>query len=191
MMLINSDQDFQLELNKLGIKPINVTNDDVTSNITSNAQVIDIQRGRTPGRTEIPSELRKVIGSCALIDSAKDVAQAFGISESSISAYKVGATSTTNYHSPDPDLKKHIDSKRGEISDTARTKLLDALELITAEKVSGAKIKDIASIAKDMSAIIKNVEPNPLIGVQMNNQVVVYRPKMNDESDYDVITVNE
>jgi hypothetical protein len=41
-----------------------------------------------------------------------------------------------------------------------------------------------------MSGIIKNMEPNGP-SIQNNTQVVVYRPRMRDEDEFDVITVAE
>ncbi len=183
-MLITSSEEFNSELLRFSPNP-------TTELKAIELKVIDIQRGRPTGRTEVPMELRKIIGEEALVSSAKDVARAFDISPSSISAYKHGSTSTTSYNNPETELKDHIDNKRSEIADSAREKLKLALEEITSEKVSGAKIKDIASIAKDMSSVVRNMEPSPQIGLQQNNQVVIYRPKMHDEDLYDVITVNE
>jgi hypothetical protein len=67
---------------------------------------------------------------------------------------------------------------------------MSALDHITDENISGAKVKDIASIAKDMSVIVKNMEPNQPDKVQ-NTQVIIYKPRMRDEDEFDIITVNE
>jgi predicted transcriptional regulator len=153
-------------------------------------KVVDIKRGRG-NQLEIPHEIRALISEEVINGAkAKDVARTFGVSESSISAYKHDATSTTTYHEPDESLKKSNDGIRDQITDKARGRLMSALDAITDENISNAKVKDIASIAKDMSVIVKNMEPTVPVN-QNNTQVIIYKPRMRDEDEFDVITVNE
>lgn len=156
----------------------------------SSFKVVDIKRGRG-NVLEIPNEIRALVAEEAINGArAKDVSKSFGISESSISAYKHDATSTTTYDKPNDSLKKSNDSVRDVITDKARGRLMSALDAITDENISNAKVKDIASIAKDMSVIVKNMEPERTQNVQ-NTQVIIYKPRMRDEDEFDVITVNE
>ena len=175
-----TEKDFESELNKLCPQP------------KVDARVVDINRGRPVGRLEVPEEIRKTIAEEALTGelTGKELAIKHSISPSSISAYKVGATSTASYHQPDNQLKQSVDEVKSEITASARLKLMDALNEITPERISGAKIRDIAGIAKDMSAVLKNTEPVG-IGVQLNTQVLVYKPKMRNEDEFEVITVNQ
>lgn len=154
-------------------------------------KIIDINRGRTVGKTEVPNEIRKEIAEIALTSdlSGKEIAKEYNVSQSSVSAYKNGSTSTTSYHQRDTELNKHVNNVKSEISDNARNRLMMALNEITPDKIKDSKLKDVASIARDMSVVAKNMEP--LQGININNQVVVYRPKLRDEDDFDVITVNE
>lgn len=153
-------------------------------------KIVDIKRGRG-NQLEIPNEIRALVAEEAINGArAKDVSKSFGISESSISAYKHDATSTTTYDKPNDSLKKSNDSVRDVITDKARGRLMSALDAITDENISSAKVKDIASIAKDMSVIVKNMEPERAQNVQ-NTQVIIYKPRMRDEDEFDVITVNE
>lgn len=154
-------------------------------------KVVDIKRGR--GNTlEIPHEIRALVSEEVINGArAKDVSKAFGISESSISAYKNDATSTTTYDKPNDPLKESNQIVRDQITDKARGRLMSALDAITDENISNAKVKDIASIAKDMSVIVKNMEPNVPVDNSKNTQVIIYRPRMRDEDEFDVITVNE
>jgi hypothetical protein len=75
------------------------------------------------------------------------------------------------------------------VSSSARAKLTLALEHITSDKIKDAKVGTISQIAKDMSSIVRNLEPTAQNVT--NNQVIVYRPRQREEEDFEVITVNE
>jgi hypothetical protein len=176
MMIVN-DQEFEKELEKLNPTP-------------ETAEVKDIERGRGKGSTEVPDSLRKVIGENAILEGNGPTREAFGLSQSSISAYKNGATSTATYNEPNAGLKEHTDIVKEQISAHAKHKLLRALENITDDKLNGASLKTISGLARDMSAVVKNIEPQtitPGTGVQF----VFYSPKLRQESDYDVIAISD
>src|ERR1700694_506265 len=68
--------------------------------IVTPAKVVDIKRGRG-NQLEIPNEIRALVAEEVISGArAKDVSKSFGISESSISAYKHDATSTASYDNP-------------------------------------------------------------------------------------------
>ena len=188
---ILTDEQLNKELGKTVISNIEkaIINSDKFE-ITTPAKVVDIKRGRG-NQLEIPNEIRALVAEEVISGArAKDVSQIFGISQSSISAYKHDATSTASYDNPNQSLKKANDSVRDVISDRARSKLMCALDAITDENIGLAKVKDIASIAKDMSVIVKNMEENAPTN-QNNTQVIIFKPRMRDEDEFDIITVNE
>ncbi len=149
--------------------------------------IVSIERGRGNVK-EVPSELRKLISEDALKGiKAKELNEAFGISESSVSAYKNGSTSTSSYNEPDIELVKHNDKVREDIVTGARSKLLSALESITDEKLRDAKVRDAASVAKDMSAVIKNIEPQQNQSSQLNQQFIFMTPPPRGEESFEVI----
>lgn len=173
-----------LDLNELHIDKLEQTIDPV-------GKVVDITRGRGFGRLEVPEAIRKLAAEEALLGTpAKEVSAAFGVSESSVSAYKNGATSTASYNQPDKELKKSNDVVVGEVTSIARQKLSLALAEITSDKIKDQNVRHIAGIAKDMSAIVRNLEPNVPTNLTQN-QVIVYKPRQNEEEDFEVITVNE
>src|SRR3990167_5974292 len=150
----------------------------------------EILHGR--GHTKNVSEpLRALIAqesiACA---SAKELSKTFGISESSISAYKNGAHSTATYHKPDAKLEAANDEVRSKISGVAFNKLMDAMNCITKEKLLDAGVRTAASVARDMSQVAKNMTGTE-DGVNIKNSVVIYRPRMREEESYDVIDVQE
>lgn len=175
-MLIVNDEEFNKELNKF-IPP-------------TDGKVVNIKRGRGDIK-EVPNELRKIIGEEAITNgNTQKLANLFGLSKSSIDAYKHGATSCASYNSPDEELNSHNNEVRDRITASARSKLMLALQEITPSKLSDVKARDAASIAKDMSAVVKNLEPS--VPQTLNNtQVVVYTPIMVNEASFDHIMVNE
>ncbi len=68
-----------------------------------------------------------------------------------------------------------------------------ALKNITTEKLVAVKPRDLAAIAKDMSAIIADMEPK--VPVSQNNQnnvqFVFMAPRVKTIDEYQIMTVNE
>lgn len=185
-MGIVSDADFDNELSKCG----------KTYEKSEPILVPKVEPLNTPGRKEsdvnVPESLRKLIGQTAIEDGrsdALDLAKSLGISPSSVSAYAHGANSTASYNKPDQELKSSVDKSRTRVIKRARGKLMLALSHITDEKLVDAKPKDLAGIARDMSAVIKNMEPpskendNP---VHNGPTFVLFAPKVNSEADYGI-----
>jgi predicted transcriptional regulator len=163
---IVSDQDFEVEIQRAQVIPSR------------------IGRGNTPAK---PDQLRNLIAEEAIKGaSAKELSESFGVSPSSISAYKNGSTSTASYDTPDRKLANHIVNVKDRITKKATNRLARALDSITPEKLDDLKVKDAAQVAKDMSVVIKNMTPE--VREQNNNvNFVIFAPKVREESDYDVI----
>ena len=163
------------------------------------AQVEIVQKpskGRSDGDNNVPDSLRKVISEEHLLNgrsSALSLASQFGVSSSSVSAYAKGSTSTASYNSPTASIISHINKSRKRAITRASKTLNSALESITQEKLDYADAKDLSSIAKDMSAIIKNLEPqSESVGdAKQTPQFIIYAPQFKKEESFEVITVNE
>jgi len=71
--------------------------------------------------------------------------------------------------------------------------LSQALAAITQEKLDYTDARDLSGIAKDMSVIIKNLEPPTQVesSGEKTPQFVIYAPSFKDERSFEVITVNE
>jgi DNA-directed RNA polymerase sigma subunit (sigma70/sigma32) len=177
-MMIVSDEEFDALVNK--------------DDSVSKSKVTDIKVGRGKVK-EVPLVIKKIISEASIQGAPpKEIQKLFPVSPSSISAYKNDATSTASYHTPDKELKKSNDIVRETISNSARSKLLDALENITADKLKEANLKTVASVAKDMSYIIKNMEvDDTLKGDTHNTQFVFYAPPIKTENEYESIPVNQ
>lgn len=188
-MGIVSDSEFNSELNKLS--PIESNQSESNQNET---KIVDMNKGRGNGNKEVPNSLRKIIGETSEIygrQEGLELAKQFGISSSSVSAYAHGSSSTSSYDErPNVD---HINQAKDKISKRARNKLLLALSHITQEKLEGSKARDLAGIARDMSAVVKNMEPdNPVGGNTKDSPTFIfYSPQMKKEETFDVIFAKE
>jgi predicted transcriptional regulator len=184
---IVSDEDFQREIE---------SHLPSTNRVPSVTIVENPSRGRDEGDVNVPDSLRQIIGETSVIDgrqSALALADMFGISPSSVSAYANGATSTKTYDAPKKSILSHINKSRVRSIKKASVVLKQALGAITQEKLDYTEAKDLSGIAKDMSVIIKNLEPPPTQATDETKtpQFVIYAPSFKDERSFEVITVNE
>ena len=192
-MGIVSDSDFDLEKKKV-IRP-DSDRESVKPNAIPNATVIDMPgKGRGIGNVEVPNALRQIIGEESVLhgrEAGIQLAGAFGISPSSVSAYDNGSTSTSSYDKQ-PNLN-HLNGSRTRIAKRAMNKLGLALKNITRDKLEGAKVTELAAVAKDMSAIVKNMEPETAKGSDgvTRPQFVFYAPQFRDERVFDVVIAKD
>jgi len=181
-----SDEELELELKR------------VSGRKESHPIVIDIERpGRKEGDTNVPDSLRQIIGEEAVINgrqAALSIAREFGVSSSQVSAYAKGATSTATYDTPSKSIISHINKSRQRAIKKAQITLNGALSAISQDKLDNADPKDLASIAKDMTVVIKNLEP-PKETVEDSGkatpQFVIFAPTFRDERSFETITVQE
>src|SRR5438876_8934038 len=213
MLGIVSDKDFELELNRSNktsrVNSIPSISSNTTcpegadenSHLTEDneeslcGKIVEINKpGRRPGDNNVPDSLRKVIGATAIEsgrEAALNIANQFGISKQSVSAYSHGSTSTTSYNEPSPTLSNHVNNARERVIKKARGKLILSLNSLSQDKIEGAKARDIASIAKDMSAVIKNMEDKSIRSVHEGPKFIFYSPQFKDERSFDIINVKE
>jgi len=186
---IVSDLHFDEELKRL--------NGGKTKEIKDAVVIEPPARGRKEGDVNVPDSLRKIIGETAVIEgrqAALDLAKDFGISPSSVSAYANGATSTTTYDTPKQSIIQHINKSRARVSKKAQRVLRGALDAITQEKLDYADAKDLAAIARNMSGVIKDMEPPPEVAGQSDSkspQFVIFAPQFKSEQSFETIVVNE
>jgi len=191
---IVSDADLMKELgNYTPAKPLVV----VDPPVLQGPIIQDIpKRGRKDGDVAVPESLQKIIGEEALLNgraSAVALAAEFGLSPSSASAYAVGATSTSSYNQPKSSIVQHINKSRERAMRKASKTLNAALGAITQEKLDYLDADKVSGIAKDMSVIIKNLEPkvDPASQGQVAPQFTIYAPQFRDERSFEFIQVTE
>lgn len=185
---IVSDDDFNIELNRLNHR---VKIPDVEG------VIVDKPRpGRDEGDNNVPNSLRKIIGEEVLTNGRQAgvaLAKEFNISPSSVSAYTKGATSTASYNSPSPNIVNHLNKTRRRIIVKSGKILKQSLDSISQEKLDNAEPKDLASIAKDMAVIIKNMEPQQVTESNDSKtpQFVIFAPTFRQENTFESVKIDE
>lgn len=194
-MGIVSGKDFDLEQSKLN-KPACEKPDSIP--VPSATIQPIITPGRKANDVNVPDSVRNLIADTSITEgraSGIALAKALDISPSSVSAYTKGSTSTATYDSPSVNLKDKVNQAKERVSRRARSKMMQALHHITPDKLENAKLRDLAGVARDMSVIIKNMEPEKEkdSGVVNNNgpQFVFFAPKQELESNYQVVHARE
>jgi predicted transcriptional regulator len=190
---IVTQQDFDNELLKLSNRS-SVEKNPEKGPILQVSEIGEIQsplsRGRKSNDVNVPESLRSLIAQEHVENgrqSALELAKSFDISSSSVSAYAVGATSTKSYHDKSPALVSSLNKSKLKIVGKARNRLNMALNGITEDKLNGARVRDLASVAKDMSAIIERMEPKEVTQTENQPKFVIFAPSFRDERSYDTI----
>jgi hypothetical protein len=152
--------------------------------------------GRKNGDFNVPDSLRKVIAETSIEEGSKEAnkfAASYGISASSVSAYKNGARSTASYDSADDGLRNVVKDTKIRISSRAKSRLLKAIQHITDDKLEGAKVRDLAGIAKDLASVVKVMEPDTKINPTSTNgpTFVFYTPPQKKEEQYETLLLKE
>lgn len=179
MLGIISDTDFNTELNNLE---------------KSFARLGESNLGRGKGNIETPNVLRKVIAAEVIEGGSRnEVSEAFNISQSSISAYLKGVNSTSDYTDETKINQALTNSNlktKERIINLTRSKLRKAVRHITDEKLKDAKPGELAVVARNMSSIANDLEPEVQIS-ETRKVVITYRPRIRQEDDYQILQVME
>jgi len=178
-MGVVSDDEFDVELKRVDESlPVDKSN------------IIPITRGR--GNTkEVTNEMRALIAGCAIKGegTGAEIAKEFNVSRSSVSAYKGGATSTTDLGKrTDTELEAKNKKVKGRIIEKTTSRLEAAIEGITIEKIDQASLRTLSGLAKDMSSVIRSIEGDG-DGGGVKTNINIYAPRMRQEDDYEVIEV--
>lgn len=184
-MGIVSDADFEKELTRTvpETKPLPII-----------PEVLPMEHpGRKEGDNNVPDSLRRIIGETSETEgrsAALELAATFGVSPSSVSAYSNGSMSTASMdRTPN---KPHINSAKLRIAKMAKKKLFASLHQITDDKLKDAKVEVLASVARNMSAIVKEMEPEKESDDgKPQPQFIVYAPEIRNEQHYEVILARE
>lgn len=187
MLGILNDDEFNKELGKSS--ETELVNNEVV------AQIKDRELGKGADNNDVPNSLRRVIGEEYAVNGRKaalELAEQFGVKKDSVSAYGNGSTSCATYNKQ-PNLA-FLNSARLKVSRKATEVLGRALEEITDEnRLSACSAVELASVAKSMSGIVKDMEPE----LPKSNEggsgptYVFYAPTIKSENHYDVVNARE
>lgn len=153
-------------------------------------------KGRKDGDNNTPESLRNLIGMTSNVEGRQEalaLANAFGVSPSSVSAYANGSRSTKTYHESDNKILNAIRQRKDRLTKRALNKLGSSLEKITDDKLDELDAKELASVSKDMAAVVKSMEPSNINDSdgRPNVAFVLYKPEIRREESFDSIQVSE
>lgn len=145
--------------------------------------------GRNEGDKNLHPVLRSIISAAAQVDTAKNTAENFGISQSHAHNLKHGRTTPNGEVNPAIlDGKKNI---LDEVKTQASDILLKVLGLIPQkldEEKGKMKITQITQVAKDMASIVEKATPNK-DRQDLGPKIVIITAPARDIKTYDTIEI--
>ena len=181
LLIVNEDE-WNNSLRDIGISSPTDTPSDQSPQIEYH--IIEKGRGHN---SEIPEGIREIIAEDSLAGArSSEIQELYGVSASSISAYKAGANSTSTYREKKDNLLK----VRSKVSSKANKRLIAALDALADKDFTELKAKDVSSIAKDMASIVDKIRlPSEKTEDDLRVHLHLYAPKMKSLADYEVIDV--
>lgn len=180
-MGIVSDEVFDLELN-------NKSKPEVTSQRNDNV-IRKPFHGRNPNDNNVPSVIREIVADDSS-STQKKLAEVFNISESSVSAYQHGATSTSTYDKPNDRLKEVVNTRRERIGRKSSKALMNVLDKMNDEsfdeKLNKCKATELSVVAANLSRVVEKTSTK---SEQQNvqNNIVFYAPTPLKSDAFEVI----
>jgi len=183
-MIEISQDEMNIRLNS----PVNVARGTVWNGSTAHV-MHDVPRG--DNYRKLGEETKLLIGTLAKFDSRQNVAEAFGITPNTVSNISSGCVDSDREkgHFKDPEFIKKLSDIRESVAEKALGKVMDVLQLVTDEKLSKKDVTDVATIAKDLSVVVRNVSGDNGANRPNIAQVVLFAPNQRRESSYDTMTI--
>ena len=139
-----------------------LSDDEVQERVSASAHVVTRTKGPSPS---VPEVVRILAGAACRVDGPLRAKAEFG---------------PTNPAAYANHPKSQAIVERAEA--VAAERMLEALGLLTTDKMAQCQARDIADIAVSMSKICKK-EAGPTVG----NQILIYAPRTRDDDDFEVI----
>ena len=138
--------------------------------------------GRNGGRA-VPSMIREIVAVAAHHDTIHNVAEAFGLSDSTVAQAKKGNVGVNRH---DEELRDKIDNHVKEKEDSIRDLALDRISTLFAHSITEAnlqtmKVREAVSVAKDLASVAERVQDKRQQGPRV---VFVNQIRVKDESEY-------
>jgi hypothetical protein len=127
--------------------------------------------GPKPGTKHVPETLRIIAGAAGHFSGIVKVQDNLAISDSDAWNNK-----------KHPKVEKIVDQAQVK----AAERLLEALGLITPEKMENAKLRDLSAVAADMARILEKTSDKAAPNIQQT-QILIYAPRTKDEDEYKII----
>lgn len=145
-----------------------------------------LHKGRR-GVKNLPPMLRTIIGVAARSHTAKQAADAFGISPSHAASLSHGSI---NGHEIDPAFKKEVEVASRSVGDVVLDILLSTMGTISPEKIAGIKsIREAAAVGKDLASIHQMMKDKK--EEQGHARVIIMTPTEHSIDAYEIKDVAE
>jgi hypothetical protein len=141
------------------------------SAVRDTVRIVDKAPGRPVGAMEVSVGTKALVGTLANLEGQSNIelAKDFNLRPEQVSDFKQGKIGRKE----NAELKEAIDENLGKAKNAAEEILLSALGLIDEDRLRGIqKTKDLVSVAKDMSQIVRNVTPQQQQGPQNLIQII-------------------
>ena len=140
------------------------------------------RNGRNLGSIAIPDKIRELAGFAAHFETAKSVGDAFGISPMSAHLAKQSENNL--------EVRDAIAERLGVVQDQALTKMLQAMNVISPDKIDKLNVKSARGLIKDMAVVIDRttIKRDPTL---VAGNIVIYAPALRAETNYEVIEVEK
>lgn len=143
--------------------------------------------GKNEGDKNIPLEIQAVIGAAAHLDTAKNVADEFGVSPQQVHNLKHGRT--TYLKGKNEKLVDALGIEKKKVADLALQRTLEAMGVIKPSDLEGKPVQ-AADVALKMANVFEKMSPKEASTDGSNVQVNVFVPRVKNEEEYDVIEVH-
>lgn len=139
--------------------------------------------------TQAPEDVKILAGAFAMAENAKISAEIFGLNGAMVGYHKKGMPNRTEVNE---EFREKVIEKKEEILIPIREKALkvvsDALESISKEDFTNAKLRDKAAVAKDIATVVDKLSPKHG-GSGVAIQFHIHAPAPRAEKEYRVIDV--
>lgn len=157
-------------------------------------QMVSIRPVHNGGRREGDSNVPEVLRNVAAIltnsgETSKSVAQALGVSKSSVDQYKEGNTS---FGRPSKEIKSVLKAQLEIIQDKAIEKMLSGINHIDfddEEKMKKTTMRDVSAILVNLQKLVDPRANEP--EKQDSTRLIVYAPTVRNEQHFEVVETRE
>jgi hypothetical protein len=158
--------------------------DEVTPSSNIVPFTVPFTQGRTEGTKNVPPMVRELAGKLSVIDGPSVVAEVFDISVSRASDYSNGKVT-----GEDKELDASIRGFVEKAQNQAAEKLLIAIGAVSEDEIKSAPLKTKLDVVDRFSRVVRNLAPKEDGPMIKDSNVIIYRPEMRKETDYEVINV--
>jgi len=204
-----SNEDFEAEVNNSAGQPLIPTrlikdaefplNESVPQEpeiVTSDVIIKRMGAGRQVGDVNVPQSVRTLLADTTVFEGRREgnqLADVFGVSHGSVGVYATPNSKLAENLSPDirQDINSFLTGKKEKISKKAIARLSMAMNHITEEKLQDLGAVALGTVAKDMAAVVKSMEPKEESKQDNNVQFLMYAPQVKNENHYQTVTAKD